>query len=217
VHYPAPSNSATSPSEAGQQGDRGWPASRTIGVVDDFRAVPADLRRIRLADLRHVSLDVGGKPLTTAEQPAPADLTGCESGMVVERMDIDRQFIAVLRAEGVVEKEPGADVEIALSRFRRVGAALGILMVACDVGEAGAVAMLRTASQRTNRSLRELADQIVATGDVSVVTLPPRAGYKLVKAAPPTSGATHRRPSVGTAQRAVAHRQPSHPRSELHW
>ena len=92
-------------------------------------------------------------------------------------MDIDRQFIAVLRAEGVLGEEPEADVEIAVKRFRRVGAALGILMVACDVSEAGAVAMLRTASQRTNRSLRELADEIVATGDVSVVTLPPQTRY----------------------------------------
>ena len=92
-------------------------------------------------------------------------------------MDIDRQFIAVLRAEGVLEEKPDADVEIALNRFRRVGAALGILMVACDVGDASAVAMLRTASQRTNRSMRELADEIVATGDVSVVTLPPQTRY----------------------------------------
>lgn len=142
--------------------------------------MPADLRRIRLADLRHVSLTVSDRPFTTAEPPAPADSTGYESGKVVERMDIDRRFIAVLRAEGVLEEEPEADVEIALNRFRRVGAALGILMVSCDASEAGAVAMLRTASQRTNRSLRELADEIVATGDVSVVTLPPGPVTELV-------------------------------------
>lgn len=90
-------------------------------------------------------------------------------------MDIDRQVIEMLRAEGLLTNEPAAEVEVALNKCRHIGSGLGILMVACKVSEGQALNMLRTASRSTARTLLELADEIVATGDLSAVLPPSRA------------------------------------------
>ena len=57
----------------------------------------------------------------------------------------------------------------ALGTSRRIGAALGIIMAAYKVSEAAAFGLLRTHSQNTNRKLRDVADEVVATGDVTAL------------------------------------------------
>ena len=44
---------------------------------------------------------------------------------------------------------------------------MGIVMANCKVSEEDAFAMLRRASQHSNRKVRILADEVVFTGDVS--------------------------------------------------
>jgi len=53
----------------------------------------------------------------------------------------------------------------ALRTSRKIGAAVGIIMVKAVVAEEGAFAILRQASQNSNRKLRDLAEELVLTGD----------------------------------------------------
>ncbi|HEY3408145.1 MAG TPA: ANTAR domain-containing protein [Propionicimonas sp.] len=82
---------------------------------------------------------------------------------------LDREMIAELQAEGVLNQEHAAHLEEALRSARRIGAAMGIVMASRRVSEEVAFEVLKHASQRTNRKVRVLADELVATGDLSGV------------------------------------------------
>ncbi|NUR80247.1 MAG: ANTAR domain-containing protein [Dermatophilaceae bacterium] len=86
--------------------------------------------------------------------------------------EIEDQLIAVLRAEGLLKDQKAAHLREALGTSRRIGAALGIIMVAYKVDEAAAFDLLRAHSQNTNRKVRELADEVVETGDVTGLVPP---------------------------------------------
>lgn len=60
----------------------------------------------------------------------------------------------------------------ALESNRNIGTAMGIVMVQYGVEQAVAFDLLRIASQRANRKLRTLADEIVAGGDASMLQEP---------------------------------------------
>lgn len=77
-------------------------------------------------------------------------------------MQIDREMIAELHADGVLAAEHVAQLETALSSSRMIGAAIGILMESRKLDQAHAFTVLREASQRSNRKLRDLASSIVA-------------------------------------------------------
>ena len=84
--------------------------------------------------------------------------------------DIDRKMIEELQADGVLAAEHARQVEQlgrALASSRRIGAAIGIVMHAVKVDELHAFAVLVRASQNQNRKLRDIADDLVATGDVA--------------------------------------------------
>jgi hypothetical protein len=66
-----------------------------------------------------------------------------------------------LQAEGMVHHEQVAQLERALVTARVIGAAIGILMESRKVSQDQAFAMLREASSRANRSVREIAAAIV--------------------------------------------------------
>jgi AmiR/NasT family two-component response regulator len=55
----------------------------------------------------------------------------------------------------------------ALHTFRRIGAAIGIVMANRQVTEAEAFLILSKASQNTNRKVRVIADEVVDSGNVS--------------------------------------------------
>lgn len=59
-----------------------------------------------------------------------------------------------------------ANLETALTTSRQIGTALGILMAQQAVTSEEAFAMLRTSSQTLNRKLRNVADDVVYTGDL---------------------------------------------------
>jgi AmiR/NasT family two-component response regulator len=60
-----------------------------------------------------------------------------------------------------------AHLEAALVSSRRIGAAIGILMARRHVTYDQAFELLRVASQQGNRKLRDVAEDVIFTGDVS--------------------------------------------------
>ena len=76
---------------------------------------------------------------------------------------IDRDMIAELQADGVVSKEHAAQMEEALRSSRTIGAAIGVIMGTRQVSEEEAFKILQTASQHSNRKLRDLAAELVAS------------------------------------------------------
>jgi hypothetical protein len=63
-------------------------------------------------------------------------------------------------------REKIANLEIALQSSRRIGQALGIMMDRLAVTEDEAFTRLRMASQRSHRKLRDIAEEIVYTGQI---------------------------------------------------
>jgi chromosome segregation ATPase len=88
-------------------------------------------------------------------------------GTLEGRADLDAMLIAELQAEGLVNKEYTRNLELALRSSRTIGAAIGIVMAKQAVHEAEAFEILRQASMDTNRKVRDLADEVVLTGEVS--------------------------------------------------
>jgi hypothetical protein len=84
--------------------------------------------------------------------------------------NVDRKLIAELQEDGLINRENLARIaqlEQALVTARKIGAALGIVMAARRITQDEAFEVLSTASQQANRKLRDLADDVVRTGDVS--------------------------------------------------
>ena len=75
--------------------------------------------------------------------------------------------LACLRNFALDEAENrSANLALALSSNRQIGAAIGILMASHKVTSDRAFALLREASNKTNRRLRDVADQVVLTGSL---------------------------------------------------
>jgi GAF domain-containing protein len=64
------------------------------------------------------------------------------------------------------ERAQISGLEQAVASNRAIGMAIGILMAIGHVGQDEAFDLLRTVSQRTNRKLREIADDVVHTGQL---------------------------------------------------
>jgi GAF domain-containing protein len=64
------------------------------------------------------------------------------------------------------ERAQISGLEQAVASNRAIGMAIGILMAILRVGQDEAFDLLRTVSQRTNRKLREIADEVVHTGQL---------------------------------------------------
>jgi AmiR/NasT family two-component response regulator len=79
-----------------------------------------------------------------------------------EHVALDRELIAELQADGVVSREHTAQLEKALATSRTIGAAIGVLMASRDVTQDEALRLLREASSRANKPMRELAQVIVS-------------------------------------------------------
>ena len=83
-----------------------------------------------------------------------------------DRAALDRELIAALQAEGVLNQEHVAELQAALVSSRTIGAAIGILMASRRVGQEDALTILKETSQRTNTKLRDLAEALVADAEV---------------------------------------------------
>lgn len=86
------------------------------------------------------------------------------------RLLVDREIIDELGRDALVTKEQIQHLEEALRTSRRIGAAVGIVMATLKVDESAAFAVLVEASQHSNVKLRDIADQLVHSGDVSELT-----------------------------------------------
>ena len=64
------------------------------------------------------------------------------------------------------EREQISGLEQAVASNRSIGMAIGILMAIRRIGQDEAFDLLRRVSQRTNRKLREIADEVVHTGQL---------------------------------------------------
>jgi ANTAR domain len=106
------------------------------------------------ADSTSVHLAVVLGPLT--------DGTGV-AGVLASATDITAGVAAAQRAE-VDNAETVANLQIALTSNRRIGTAIGILMAHRRITDEAAFELLRGASQRTHRKLREIADDVILTG-----------------------------------------------------
>jgi signal transduction histidine kinase/DNA-binding response OmpR family regulator len=66
-------------------------------------------------------------------------------------------------------QDEAANLRVALSSNRQIGAALGIIMQRYQIDSDESFARLRSTSQRLNRKLRDVADDVVHTGDLPAV------------------------------------------------
>lgn len=90
-----------------------------------------------------------GRPRPTDDADAPAD-------------DLVR-----LKQQLAAASDTIANLEYALGSSRRIGMALGILMATYRCTDQAAFDILKTVSQRTHTKLRDVADALVFTGDVT--------------------------------------------------
>ena len=136
-------------------------------VAASLHAETSD-RRADVSELRH---DASEARHDASEARADASEVRADEdrGRITElegRVDVDAMLIAELQAEGVLSRDYAAHLEEALRSSRKIGAAVGVIMAERKVTEQMAFAMLVNASQATNRKLRLIAEDLLATGDV---------------------------------------------------
>lgn len=98
----------------------------------------------------------------------------------------DQALIEELREADREHREKIANLEYALTSSRQIGTAVGVLMSQYRVTNDHAFDMMRWASQNGHRKLREVADDVILTGDLpspfpGAVT-PPTRGHRGVTA-----------------------------------
>jgi AmiR/NasT family two-component response regulator len=76
---------------------------------------------------------------------------------------VDLELIAVLHAEGAIDRDKIANLEVALITARRIGAAIGVLMTRMHLTDEQAFTVLRDASQSMHRKLRDVAEDVLLT------------------------------------------------------
>ncbi|MEP6851611.1 MAG: GAF and ANTAR domain-containing protein [bacterium] len=76
---------------------------------------------------------------------------------------------AAVAMKSVIEHDQVINLQQALGTSRRIGTAIGVLMSRHALVEDDAFTLLRDASQASNRKLRDVADDVVRTGDIALV------------------------------------------------
>lgn len=81
-----------------------------------------------------------------------------------EQVGLDHQLIAGLESQGMIDRNQIGNLEAALITCRRIGTAIGIVMVTYKITDDDAFRLLSVGSQRSHRKLRDIADEVVLTG-----------------------------------------------------
>ncbi len=136
-------------------------ASEEAGRFEELRA-RVDANRVDIDDLTRRADESNHRAGVSDEVSAEFDH---RISQLEAHTEIDRELIAQLQADGLLAMEHAAHLEEALRSARLIGAAIGIVMADRKVTEAQAFAILKSASQRANRKLRVLAEDLVRTGD----------------------------------------------------
>ena len=74
---------------------------------------------------------------------------------------VDQNMIEHLEADGVLDRGKIADREAALVSYRRIGAALGVIMATQKITEEQAFQVFRGASQSRSREMRDITDDVL--------------------------------------------------------
>jgi hypothetical protein len=144
-------------------------------AADPISAERAGAMAARLArsetDIEHLRKGAAevARRADVAEGHAESDR--CRIEALEARAVVDREVLEELSAEGVVHRDRAASLEVALQSARLIGAAVGIIMARATVTEAAAFEILKNASQDSNFKVREIAEEIVITGDVTAVPI----------------------------------------------
>jgi hypothetical protein len=92
-----------------------------------------------------------------------ADQADARADQIEANSQVDRDLIAELQRDGLLTMEHAAQLEEALKSSRVIGAAIGVVMASRGVSDAEAFAILKKASNDSNRKLRELAADLLAS------------------------------------------------------
>jgi ANTAR domain len=98
----------------------------------------------------------------TADQP-PCCSTVSEVDVAAMGEEIQQ-----LRADLATAQTRADNLEIALHTNRRIGTAVGITMSEYGLTTEAALGLLQTASQHSNRKLREMAEDVIYTGTLDL-------------------------------------------------
>jgi cell division septum initiation protein DivIVA len=96
-----------------------------------------------------------------------ADAADLRAAALEAQAEIDRDMIAELQRDGLLSKEHAEQMEDALKSSRTVGAAIGLIMGSRRISHTEAFEILKAASQNSNRKLRDLAADLVASVGVA--------------------------------------------------
>jgi hypothetical protein len=102
--------------------------------------------------------------ISSLEGQAASDATAI-SGFELQQQ-VDREVIDHLVNDGVADRDKIAQLEEALVSCRRIGAAMGILMERRKITVEAAFELLKVRSQNTHRKLRDVADDLLFSGDL---------------------------------------------------
>ncbi len=104
----------------------------------------------------------------------------------------DHAAIALAR---IAEHDRADNLESALASNRMIGAAIGIVMTSLELDMEAAFGLLRITSQHGNRKLHDVAELVVAAGDISVIGEIAQSGRRhSLYAVPPLDPETQSRP-----------------------
>ncbi|UQX87390.1 GAF and ANTAR domain-containing protein [Jatrophihabitans telluris] len=107
--------------------------------------------------------DVGSVAVLNLYSRQPAAFAGLDRGMLDGL--ITHSAIGLAKAEA---KQHSQELRNALESNRRIGTAIGILMALHNVSERQGFDLLRTCSQHRHRKLREIAEDVIETGTLTL-------------------------------------------------
>jgi GAF domain-containing protein len=135
---------------------------------------------------RHYAQRVLLETPVRSEVSYPLQLPECDFGVLSLYSDQDGYFTEDARATAEIyaghvlmalsharERDRAANLEIGLASNREIGIAIGVLMTTHRVTHQQAFEMLRTASQHAHLKLRDVAAEVVLTGELPAAPVRP--------------------------------------------